>query len=74
MALIAFTSNRDHDGPSEDFATMNTEIYTMAASGDDIVRITNHRGVDLHPPTASPRILTSPGLGAATPGNRRCSG
>jgi Tol biopolymer transport system component len=48
-AIIAFTSNRDHDGPSEDFATMNTEIYTMAADGDDIVRITNDPGVDLYP-------------------------
>ncbi|MDX2380901.1 MAG: hypothetical protein QNM02_14210 [Acidimicrobiia bacterium] len=48
-AIIAFTSNRDHAGPSEDFATMNTEIYTMAANGDDIVRITHDPGVDLYP-------------------------
>jgi TolB protein len=48
-AIIAFTSNRDHDGPSEDFASMNTEIYTMAANGDDIVRITDDPAVDLYP-------------------------
>jgi Tol biopolymer transport system component len=48
-AIIAFTSNRDHEGSSEDFATMNTEIYTMTANGDDIVRITREPGVDLYP-------------------------
>lgn len=48
-AIIAFTSNRDHQGPSDDFATMNTEIYTMAANGDDIVRITHDPGLDLYP-------------------------
>jgi TolB protein len=48
-ALIAFASNRDNAGSSEDFATMNTEIYTMTADGDNIVRITHDPAVDLYP-------------------------
>lgn len=47
-AIIAFASNRDHEGPL-DFATANIEIYTMAADGTGIVRITHDPRVDFYP-------------------------
>lgn len=48
-AIIAFASDRDNEGPLEDFATVNMEIYTMAADGTDIVRITHDPRVDFYP-------------------------
>ncbi|MGI9647185.1 MAG: TolB family protein, partial [Acidimicrobiia bacterium] len=48
-AIIAFASDRDHEGPLDDFATVNVEIYTMAADGTGIVRITHDPRVDFYP-------------------------
>jgi len=47
--MIVFASNRDHEGPLEDFATANIEIYTMAADGTGIARITHDPRVDIYP-------------------------
>lgn len=61
-AMIAFASNRDHEGPLEDFATANMEIYTMAADGTGIARITHDPRVDFYPrwsPTGTEIAFTS---------------
>jgi TolB protein len=47
--MLAFASNRDYDGPLDDFATVNIEIYTMAADGTGIARITDDPRVDFYP-------------------------
>lgn len=48
-AIIAFSSDRDNEGPLEDFTTANFEIYTMTADGRDITRITHDPRVDFYP-------------------------
>ena len=45
---IAFTSNRDRPGSAKRLGR-GFEVYTMAADGSDIVRLTNNRRPDLFP-------------------------
>ena len=46
---IAFTSDRDNRNLSKGRHERGFELYTMAADGSDIVRVTDNRRADLFP-------------------------